>query len=117
MCLLHGQKGWVFMKVPVRWEGPFNEAKDDAETYCGMCDEYISDDDWKFCPKCGVELLRYDYEIEYEELCKLGVAIKNLLNYTSISFKVENQQLHDFTDEVIITNTAELLKGWYKDEN
>lgn len=41
----------------VKWEGPFNDAKDDAEAYCGNCSENINADDWSYCPKCGVKLL------------------------------------------------------------
>ena len=46
-------------KVTVRWEGPFNEAKDDAEMYCVECD-YCLDyggEDWNYCPVCGIKLI------------------------------------------------------------
>jgi predicted RNA-binding Zn-ribbon protein involved in translation (DUF1610 family) len=52
----------------VRWEGPFNDAKDDAETYCGECDYNLDEgaEDWRFCPMCGLELVYRD-EFAYKE--------------------------------------------------
>lgn len=43
----------------VQFDGPYNDAKDDAEAYCGNCDEDLSagDDHWKYCPMCGIKLL------------------------------------------------------------
>ena len=46
----------------VRWEGPFNDAKDDAETYCGDCDYNLDEgaEDWNYCPMCGLKLVYRD---------------------------------------------------------
>ena len=46
-------------KVTVRWEGPFNEAKDDAEMYCLECDYNLDygAEDWNYCPDCGAKLI------------------------------------------------------------
>jgi hypothetical protein len=48
----------------VRWEGHTNEAKDNAEMYCGNpeCDEYLSED-YNYCPYCGVKLLIHGRDI------------------------------------------------------
>lgn len=49
------------MKILARWEGPFNEAKDDAEVYCGSqeCDYNLEQGygEWKYCPICGNEII------------------------------------------------------------
>lgn len=46
----------------VRWEGPWNDAKDDAETYCGDCDYPLDEgaEDWNYCPMCGLKLIYRD---------------------------------------------------------
>lgn len=49
--------------VEVRWIQPTNEAKDDGEMYCGNCDEYIDNECWRYCPKCGVRLLIHGRDI------------------------------------------------------
>lgn len=56
----------VKAEVKVQFDGPYNEAKDDAQAYCGDCGEDLSDgdDDWRFCPRCGVGLL---WPGEYDE--------------------------------------------------
>lgn len=41
----------------VRMTEPTNEAKDDSESYCGCCDDYLDNDDWHYCPSCGVKLI------------------------------------------------------------
>lgn len=49
----------VSKSILVRWEGPFNEAKDDAEVYCGHCDfclEY-GIESWEYCPMCGNKII------------------------------------------------------------
>lgn len=38
------------------WEGPTNDAKDDAEAYCPECDYYLKDDTL-YCPDCGQKIL------------------------------------------------------------
>jgi len=45
--------------VTVRWEGPFDESKDDAEMYCMECDENLDygGEDWNYCPNCGLKLI------------------------------------------------------------
>lgn len=37
----------------------FDGFDEDAEAYCGNCDEDLSegDDHWKYCPRCGTKLL------------------------------------------------------------
>lgn len=37
----------------------FDGADEDAEAYCGNCDEDLSagDDHWRYCPNCGTKLL------------------------------------------------------------
>ena len=45
------------MNKVVRWFGPTNEAKDDAEAYCGYCDYTLDNDDWNYCPDCGNALI------------------------------------------------------------
>lgn len=53
----------IFM--PARWEGPFNEAKDDAEVYCGNinCDYNLEEgyESWDYCPKCGMKIIWHEY--------------------------------------------------------
>jgi len=52
----------------VRWEGPWSDAKDDAETYCGECDYCLDEggEDWRYCPMCGLKLIYRDEYIEKE---------------------------------------------------
>lgn len=38
------------------WEGPTNDAKDDAEAYCPKCDYYFKDET-SYCPDCGQKIL------------------------------------------------------------
>lgn len=47
----------------VIWDGPYNDAKDDAEAYCGLCDTRIDDDNWSFCPCCGARILLHGRDI------------------------------------------------------
>ena len=55
------------LKRTVRWEGPYNEAKDDAEMYCMECDENLDygGEDWNYCPNCGAKLI-YRTEEDYK---------------------------------------------------
>ena len=46
-------------KFKVNWEGPYNEAKDDAKAYCGICDCELNEE-WNYCPNCGCELIYHD---------------------------------------------------------
>ena len=48
--------------VEVNWDAPTNEAKDDAEMYCGNCDYHLTED-WNYCPDCGVKLLIHGRDI------------------------------------------------------
>ena len=61
----------VVVKGNVRWEGPWNDAKDDAETYCGDCDYSLDEgaEDWNYCPMCGLKLV-YGDEFIYGALEK-----------------------------------------------
>ena len=49
-------------KCNVRWECHLNEAKDDAEMYCGDCDYNLDygAEDWNYCPNCGLKLVYRD---------------------------------------------------------
>ena len=47
----------------VVWDGPHNEAKDDAVPYCGNCDEII-EEEWLFCAQCGTKILLHGRDIQ-----------------------------------------------------
>ena len=41
----------------VKWDGPYNDAQDDAVPYCSTCDEEIKEGHWTYCPICGTRLI------------------------------------------------------------
>jgi predicted RNA-binding Zn-ribbon protein involved in translation (DUF1610 family) len=43
----------------VRWEEATNQAKDNAEAYCGECDYSLSEgeEEWSYCPNCGIFII------------------------------------------------------------
>lgn len=68
------------MKKLVRWTPPTNDAKDDAECYCPDCDYYIENEDWKFCPMCGIGIALYEHDLDdshdvFKKLEELGVEV------------------------------------------
>ena len=108
-----------YERVAVRWEGPYNEAKDDAQCYCGKCDLPLEEDDWNFCPKCGVGLLRYDYEQRYRRFADIGMTIELAFDqrdakYLEIRDKDENlilfaENTQDLVDWIDEKHIAELV--------
>ena len=48
------------------WEGPYNDAKDDAEAYCpnNECNYALDAEDWSFCPKCGTSVVFHQDEVQ-----------------------------------------------------
>ena len=60
----------IVAECNVRWVAPWNDARDNARTYCGECDYSLDEggEDWKYCPMCGLKLIYRDkYEHEYIE--------------------------------------------------
>lgn len=108
-----------YERVAVRWEGPYNEAKDDAQCYCGKCDLPLEEDDWNFCPKCGVGLLRYDYEQRYRRFADIGMTIELAFDqrdakYLEVRDKDENlilfaENTQDLVDWIDEKHIAELV--------
>ena len=35
----------------------YYSAGDEAEAYCLECDQILTNDDWNYCPNCGIELV------------------------------------------------------------
>lgn len=40
-----------------RWDGPWNEARDDAEAYCPRCDYWFDCEEPRYCPDCGQRIV------------------------------------------------------------
>ena len=102
-----------YERVAVRWEGPYNEAKDDAQCYCGKCDLPLEEDDWNFCPRCGVGLLRYDYEQRYGRWADIGMTIELAFDQKDAKYL----EIRDKDENLILfaENTQDLV-DWIDDE-
>lgn len=57
-------------KSKVEWTHYTNEAKDDAEPYCGECDAAL-EEEWQYCPFCGIEL-EWEGERLYIEMTEVS---------------------------------------------
>jgi RNA polymerase subunit RPABC4/transcription elongation factor Spt4 len=82
----------------VRHEIATNEAKDNAEQYCGNpeCDKLIEDPDWDFCPFCGCKFLSKEESkiiiVENQIVYAIYVGGYSQLGYNNI--KTEEQALN-----------------------